>query len=274
MEKRESKAQETTVTLPEPWYQTPDGSCRLWLGDCTQLLPLFPEASVDLVFADPPYFLSDGGVTCKSGKMACVNKGPWDIPRSARENYEFHFRWLAECRRVLQPNGTIWVSGTYHSIFSIGCAMQELGYRILSDVIWVKPNPPPNLSCRYFTHSTEILIWAARSEKSKHVFQYETVKAIAGGKQMRNVWEIAPPGTSERRFGSHPTQKPLALLERIVASTSREGDVVLDPFAGSGTTGLACLKLGRRFLGIELNDEYVSIAVRRFEDWLNQLRLL
>ncbi|MBW2732852.1 MAG: site-specific DNA-methyltransferase [Deltaproteobacteria bacterium] len=225
-----------------------------------------PEESVDLIFADPPYFLSNGGITCQSGKMVAVHKGKWDVSQGPEENHAFNQSWLSACKRVLKPNGTIFVSGTRHVIFSVGYAMQQLGYKMLNDIAWYKVTPPPNLSCRYFTHSTETILWSARDARSKHFFAYPEMKAENGGKQMQSLWSLRPPLKAEKRYGKHPTQKPLALLDRIVRAASAEDAVVLDPFSGSGTTGIAAARLGRRYIGVDQEEEYLELAMRRFED--------
>ena len=251
---------------PTIHFASDDDGFVLYRGDCRQVLQQLPEESVDLIFADPPYFLSNGGVTCKSGRMVSVDKGRWDVSRGAESNHEFNHSWLAACRRVLKPNGSIFVSGTRHVIFSVGFAMQQQGWKLLNDIAWYKVTPPPNLSCRYFTHSTETILWASRDARSKHFFAYKQMKAANGGKQMQSLWSIRPPLKAEKRFGKHPTQKPLALLERIVAAASEEGAVVLDPFSGSGTTGVASARLGRQFIGIEMDKEYLSLALERYHD--------
>src|SRR4030067_2053313 len=156
------------------YYDNPDHSIRLLKGDCVEILNQARENSVDMIFADPPYFLASGGITCHAGKMVSVNKGKWDKSKGVIENHKFILEWLKACQRVLKPNGTIWVSGTTHIIYSIGFAMQELGYKILNDIVWYKRNAPPNLSCRYFTPSTEIVLWAAKNQKSKHYFDYQS----------------------------------------------------------------------------------------------------
>jgi len=258
----------------------------LYLGDCVELMQAFPEASFDLVFADPPYFLSNGGFTCQSGRRAPVDKGAWDQSRGREEDYQFAVLWLKACQRVLKPTGAIWVSGTQHVIFSVGFAMQQLGFRILNTVTWYKPNASPNLSCRYFTHSSEILIWAAprRPGRLQHQFDYPRMKAENGGKQMRDVWALPRPGADEldadgqgriwtltsprpdeKVHGKHPTQKPVALLRRIIEATAPEGGLVLDPFSGSGTTGVAALRLGRRFLGMEQDPTWLALGRARLE---------
>ena len=249
--------------LPEPAFHDPKHHITIYQGDCLEILPALPEESVDLVFADPPYFLSNDGITCHAGKMVSVNKGDWDKSKGADANHEFNRLWLAACQRVLKPNGTLWVSGTSHVIHSVGYALQQLGFKLLNDITWVKPNPPPNLSCRYFTHATETLIWAAKNRKSKHTFHYKLMRELAGGRQMKSVWEIPPPEPAEKRFGKHPTQKPLALLERILLASSNEGDLVLDPFLGSGTTALAAMPLVRAVLGIEADAAFAGLALAR-----------
>ncbi|MFC2174130.1 DNA-methyltransferase [Acidobacteriota bacterium] len=252
---------------PEPFHSSFDGRVGLYLGDCLDILPvLCTEDRPRVIFADPPYFLSDGGITCKAGRMVSVNKGKWDVPKGIRKTHEFNRAWLQACQQALHPDGTIWVSGTAHIIHSVGFAMQELGFKLLNDITWVKPNPPPNLSCRYFTHATETVIWAARNEKSKHTFNYDTMKRLNQGKQMKSVWTITAPGREEKRFGKHPTQKPLALLVRILQASANEGDLVADPFNGTGTTGLAAARLGMRYIGIELEKEFLEVSRKRLKD--------
>jgi site-specific DNA-methyltransferase (adenine-specific) len=240
---------------------------RLYHGDCHAVMDAIiaeqPEGLADCIFADPPYFLSNGGVTCQGGKMVKVDKGEWDQSRGAEMNHEFNLEWLRRCQRVLKPNGTIWVSGTHHVIFSVGYAMQQLGFKILNDIVWEKPNPPPNLSCRYFTHSTETILWAAKNEKSKHVFHYDLMRKTNGGKQMKSVWTMTAPGSAEKKHGKHPTQKPLALVERCILASTNEGDLVLDPFLGGGTTAVAALNTGRKFLGIEAEAAHIKLSIRR-----------
>src|SRR6266478_3504183 len=261
------------IKLPTPVFDDPRHHIRLYQGDSLELLALLPESSVDLIFADPPYFLSNGGITCHAGKMVSVNKGAWDKSQGPAANHEFNRSWLAACQRILKPNGSLWVSGTAHVIHSVGFAMQQLGFKLLNDISWVKPNPPPNLSCRYFTHATETIIWAARDKKSRHTFNYKLMKETNRGKQMKSVWEIKPPETWEKRFGKHPTQKPVALLERILLASTNEGDLVLDPFAGSGTTLLTAFRLRRHALGCELSAEFLSLSVRRLCSEMVQIEL-
>ncbi|MGC2529360.1 MAG: site-specific DNA-methyltransferase [Candidatus Acidiferrum sp.] len=254
-------------------FDDPKHHLRIYQSDCLALMPLLPASSVDLIFADPPYFLSNGGITCHAGKMVSVNKGAWDVSQGPDANHEFNRSWLSACQRLLKPNGSIWVSGTAHVIHSVGFAMQQLGFKLLNDISWVKPNPPPNLSCRYFTHATETIIWAAKDKKSRHIFNYKDMKLTNRGKQMKSVWEIRPPESWEKKFGKHPTQKPVALLERILLASSNEGDTVLDPFAGGGTTLVTALRLARYAIGCELSLDYINLSVRRLCSNLVQVNL-
>jgi len=247
------------------FYENEEHTARLIKGDCIKVLNCARENSVDVIFADPPYFLSNGGITCHAGKMVSVNKGSWDRSKGVDANHKFNLDWLSACKRVLKPDGTIWVSGTTHIIYSVGYAMQQLGFKILNDIVWYKRNAPPNLSCRYFTHSTEIILWAARSGDSRHYFNYKLMKEINGGKQMRNLWEFSPPASCEKKFGKHPTQKPVALLKRIILASSKEGDLIVDPFCGSSTTGVAALELKRRYVGIDAEENYLKLSVKRLQ---------
>jgi site-specific DNA-methyltransferase (adenine-specific) len=233
----------------------------------------FPTGICDMIFADPPYFLSNGGISCQGGKMVKVDKGNWDKSEGADVNHAFNREWLSRCQRLLKKDGTIWVSGTAHVIHSIGFAMQQLGMKLLNDITWEKPNPPPNLACRYFTHATETVIWAAKSEKSKHCFNYSDMKQENGGKQMKSVWRMTAPGAGEKEHGKHPTQKPLALMSRCIRASTNEGDLVFDPFMGSGSTAVAAVSLGRKFCGVEQLQEYVELATRRVVSMPSELNL-
>ena len=322
-------------SMPQLVFSSDTPFVRLYHGNSLELLDAiaakYPDGRFDAIFADPPYFLSNGGITCHAGKMVKVDKGDWDVSRGPELNHEFNTEWLRRCQRVLKPNGTIWVTGTHHVIFSIGYALQQLGFKILNDIAWEKPNPPPNLSCRYFTHSTETVLWAAKNEKSKHVFNYQEMRRVTG-KQMKTVWrknEFEPqraqraqseneisalsafsavedpqpstlnplarrsaaetaqpssvwtlpaPSSGEKAHGKHPTQKPVALVERCLLASTNEGDLVLDPFLGNGTTAVASLRLKRGCVGIELDLHHVEIAARRadreiIEIWLRHFRV-
>lgn len=244
---------------------------QLLHGDCRQVLMELPEASADLVFADPPYHLSNGGFSVASGRQVSVNKGDWDVSQGMDADYTFHLEWLSAVRRVMHRDATIFVSGTFHSIFRTGFALERLGFRILNHIAWYKPNAAPNLSGRMFAASNESIIWASKSPNSKHLFNYADLKfgefpkdpLKNPGKQMRDVWSISTTPTSEKAHGRHPTQKPLALLERIIIAASHPGQTVLDPFLGSGTTGVAAVALDRNFIGVEMDADYLELAKRR-----------
>lgn len=234
-------------------------------GDCMERLYEIEDKSIDTIFADPPYFLSNGGISVQSGKQVCVDKGDWDKGGTPEHIYQFNKQWLSLCRSKLKDNGTIWVSGTHHNIFVVQRCLQELGYKILNVITWQKSDPPPNLSCKYFNFSTELVIWARKHEKKTHKFNYETMKQLNGGSQMTDVWRIPAVGLWEKTCGKHPTQKALRLLYRILLASTNEGDTILDPFAGSSTTGIAANLLGRKFIGIEQEKEFVDLSRRRRE---------
>lgn len=233
----------------------------LYHEDCLKVLSEMKESSVDLIFADPPYFLSNGTFTCHAGRAVSVKKADWDMGEDVQRNFEFHLEWIKACKRVLKPNGTIWISGTYHSIYQCGYALQLAGYHILNDIAWFKPNASPNLSCRYFTASHETLIWAKKDRKAKHTFNYDLAKngdwpedqLKRKSLQMRSVWSISTPNPSEKIFWKYLTQKPFDLLKRIILLASNEGDLVLEPFTRSPITEIAISRLGRRFRGIDAN---------------------
>ncbi len=258
--------------LPEPYYEKP--GFKLYHSNCLDILAQLPENSIDMIFADPPYNLSNGGFTVHAGRMVNVNKGSWDKSRGFKDDYNFHYKWLEACKRVLKPHGTLWVSGTYHSIYQCGHALQALGYHILNDIAWFKPNASPNLSCRYFTASHETLIWARKEKGAKHIFNYNLMKSgrwpedtlKKAGSQMRSVWAIGTPKAVEKRFGKHPTQKPEDLLKRIVLASTNKGDLVIDPFTGSSTTGLAAHIYGRKFIGIDTERKFLDLSIKRFEE--------
>lgn len=249
----------------KPYYRSENKDFTLAQGNCLELLPNI-NFKFDMIFADPPYFLSNGGISVQSGKQVSVDKGDWDKSQGFEKDNDFNKQWLSLCREKLTDNGTIWVSGTFHNIFSVAQSMIELGFKILNCITWQKNNPPPNLSCRFFTHSTEFILWAKKSEKSKHYFNYELMKAINGGTQMRDVWTLPAIAKWEKSCGKHPTQKPLPLLARIILASTKENDWILDPFSGSGTTGIASTILGRRFLGLEQEFEFLDMSKARREE--------
>ncbi len=273
----------------KPYFESDDKKFSLYRDDCRDFLSNLKEESVDMIFADPPYNLSNGGFTCHAGKMVSVNKGKWDQSKGLDADMNFHFEWINACRRVLKPGGTIWISGTYHSIYRCGYALELAGYHILNDVAWFKPNASPNLSCRFFTASHETLIWARKDKKAKHTFNYKDMVEWDNnykkftkcnidnktmhpceilhekGKQMRSVWAINTPRPIEKTFGKHPTQKPEELLRRIVAASTNKGDLVIDPFTGSSTTGLIAYLFGRKFMGIDNDKIYLDLSKKRFD---------
>ena len=250
-----------------------DKAFELYLGDCLNTLKKIEGKSVDMIFADPPYFLSNGGVSCHSGRQVSVNKAPWDIGLSPEEKLSYNRKWIRACRTVLKDNGTIWISGTMHNIYSIGVALELEGFSIINNITWQKANPAPNLACRCFTHSTETVLWARKQltpkKKGTHIFNYSLMKEINGGKQMKDVWLLPLVTKKEKEFGKHPTQKPLSLLIRIIEASTFPGDLVLDPFNGSGTTGIACLKTGRKYIGIDNEAEYIELTKRRYYSEIN-----
>lgn len=255
---------------------------RIFNGSATEVLSKLPDNSIDLIFADPPYNLSNGGFTCHAGKRVSVNKGEWDRSRGIEGDYEFHYNWIEACRRVLKENGSLWVSGTYHSIYACGFALQTQGWHLINEICWYKPNAAPNLACRMFAASHETLLWARKEKRAKHKFNYELMKKTewAGDfikkpdRQMRSVWAINTPKNEEKKYGKHPTQKPVSLLDRIILACTNKDDIVLDPFCGSATTGVAALRNGRKFVGIDSEKDYLSkMAVKRIRDVMNNGKL-
>ncbi len=251
--------------MMQSFYKSRNRDFTLLQGDCIELLSCF-DFRFDMIFADPPYFLSNGGISCQSGRVVCVDKGEWDKSSSEESVDEFNFKWLSACRDKLKDNGTIWISGSYHNIFSVYQALQRLGFKILNVVTWAKTNPPPNISCRFFTYSTEFIIWARKQAKVPHYFNYELMKQLNGGKQMQDVWRLPAIARWEKAHGKHPTQKPLSLLIRTILASTQPDAWILDPFNGSGTTGIAASLLKRRYLGIEREKDFLEISKARRED--------
>jgi site-specific DNA-methyltransferase (adenine-specific) len=216
-----------------------------------------------MVFADPPYFLSNNGLSIQSGEIVSVNKGNWDKSHGFDYINEFNRKWLSLARDNMKEEATIWISGTMHNIFSVGQILTELGFKILNIITWEKTNPPPNFSCRYFTYSTEQIIWARKSEKVPHYFNYELMKQLNGNKQMKDVWKLPAIAPWEKSCGKHPTQKPLSVLTRLILASTKPNAWILDPFTGSSTTGIAANLLNRRFLGIDQEEEFLEISKKR-----------
>src|SRR3989344_2807947 len=234
-------SEEIFATIKQKPYFS-ENNFVLYHGDSLNLLKELPENSVDMIFADPPYFLSNGGFTVHAGRQVSVNKGEWDVSNGLKKDFNFHLDWIKKCKRILKKSGTIWISGTYHSIYSCGFALKVAGYKILNDITWYKPSAPPNLSCRYFTASHETLIWAIKDKQEKHTFNYD---------KMRNGnW-------------------PYDFLKRIVLASTKKNDVVIDPFTGSSTTGLAAVANNRRFIGIDTEKDYLELSKKRFNELKN-----
>ncbi|NLI64899.1 MAG: site-specific DNA-methyltransferase [Bacteroidales bacterium] len=248
------------------YYFDNDYHLKLLHADTFKALSAFKSESVDMIFADPPYFLSNGGITCSGGRAVTVDKGDWDKIGCLEEKHAFNREWIRLAKHVLKPSGTIWISGTLHNIYSVGMALEQEGFKILNNITWQKTNPPPNLSCRYFTHSTETILWAKKNTKdSKHYYNYDLMKKRNSGKQKKDVWTGSLTKPTEKTFGKHPTQKPEYLLEEIILSSTREGDLILDPFVGSGTTCVVAKRLGRKCIGIDREAKYLDLAIKRLE---------
>jgi site-specific DNA-methyltransferase (adenine-specific) len=270
-----TKSQKVLPSIKEESYFSEE-KFILYNADCLKILEQLPDNSIDMVFADPPYNLSNGGFSVHAGRRVSVNKGDWDTSKGFQEDLDFHIAWIRACHRILKPHGTIWISGTYHSIYQCGYALQLIGYHILNDIAWYKPNASPNLSCRYFTASHETLLWARKEKKAKHTFNYEVMRSFDNDvihrrdKQMRSVWAIGTPKPEEKKYGKHPTQKPMELLKRVVLSSTNKGDIILDPFTGSSTTGLIAYLYDREFIGIDTEKEYLELSKKRFKDIFNK----
>ena len=240
---------------------------KLVQGDSLKVLKKLEPKSIDMIFADPPYFLSNDGISCNGGKMVSVNKGEWDKSIGIKEKHKFNRKWIKLCYEVLKDNGTIWISGTMHNIYSIGMSLEQEGFKIINNITWKKLNPPPNISCRAFVHSTETILWAKKDiKKAKHKFNYSLMRELNNGKQMKDVWETSLTKPSEKKCGKHPTQKPIEILEKIILASTDEGDLILDPFNGSGTTGIVASKLNRKYIGIEKEKAFLDLTIRRKEE--------
>ncbi len=248
--------------MQKPIFQSVDQLFTIYQGDCNDFLPFF-ENQFDLIFADPPYFLSNNGLSIQNGKITSVNKGEWDKEANINDIDEFNEQWIKNAKKSLKDNGTILISGTYHNIFSLGRILQKLDFKILNIITWQKTNPPPNFSCRYLTHSAEQIIWARKSEKHPHFFNYELLKKINDDRQMRDIWTFPAIAPWEKTQGKHPTQKPLKLLVRLILMSTDKNAKVADPFAGSASTGIAANLLGRSFVGFEKESDFINLAMAR-----------
>lgn len=257
----------------KPIFISKDKNFTLYQNDCNKLLPKF-EKQFDLIFADPPYFLSNDGLSIQNGKIVSVNKGNWDKGDDIEKIDKFNLKWLSNAKIALKDTGSILISGTYHNVFSLGRILQKLDFKILNIITWQKTNPPPNFSCRYLTHSTEQIIWARKSYKHKHIFNYEILKLLNSNKQMRDVWAFNAIAPWEKTNGKHPTQKPLALLTRLILMASDESSLICDPFSGSSTTGIAANLLNRQFIGFEKENEFISISIARKKELENNFNTI
>ncbi len=245
------------------YYQ--DLDFTLLLGDVNETLKSIRKQSIDMIFADPPYFLSNDGITCQSGQMVSVNKASWDQTNmTIQDKLKFNRKWIKSCKRVLKDTGTIFISGTLHNIYIVGVALELEGFQIINNITWQKKNPPPHLARKAFTHSTETILWA-RKKSQKYYFNYDLMKSMNENKQMKDVWQYAITKQSEKICGKHPTQKPLDLLKRIVLASTKENDLVLDPFNGSGTTGIASTLLNRKYIGIDIEQKYLDVSICRYK---------
>lgn len=240
----------------------------LYLGDTNRVLSEIKD-KVDVVFADPPYFLSSQKQIIQNGKIKICDKGEWDRVTTLDKINDFNRSWLSKCRDVLKDNGTIWVCGTYHNIYSVEQCLIELGFQILNIVVWQKSDPPPTPYGGRLNFSAEYIVWARKNPKAIHCFHYDKLKQMNGGKEMPDVWKMPSPGNWERSYGKHPTQKPLRLLYRVLQVCTDEGFTILDPFAGSCTSGIAAKLTGRKFIGIEINPEYLDYGIRRWTECEN-----
>ncbi|EAH8149017.1 site-specific DNA-methyltransferase [Campylobacter coli] len=257
----------------KPIFISKDKNFTLYQNDCNKLLPKF-EKQFDLIFADPPYFLSNDGLSIQNGKIVSVNKGNWDKGDDIEKIDKFNLKWLSNAKIALKDTGSVLISGTYHNVFSLGRILQKLDFKILNIITWQKTNPPPNFSCRYLTHSTEQIIWARKSYKHKHIFNYEILKLLNSNKQMRDVWAFNAIAPWEKTNGKHPTQKPLALLTRLILMASDESSLICDPFSGSSTTGIAANLLNRQFIGFEKENEFINISIARKKELENNFNTI
>lgn len=255
------------------YYQSTDENFSLYKGDSLQILSQISN-QFDMIFADPPYFLSNGGKKIQGRRMVSVNKGEWDKKKSSDDIDKFNQEWINQCKPLLKDNGTIWVCGTYHNIFSVEKCLKNAGFRIINIITWQKSDPTPTWGNLHFNFSSEYIIWAKKTPMANHYFNYELMKQLNGGNLMPDVWKLPTVGLWEKTCGKHPTQKPLRLLYRIILASTKVGEIILDPFAGSSTTGIAANLLGRKFIGIEQDEDFLLLGKKRKMDIENPLRFI
>ena len=255
------------------YYQSTDENFSLYKGDSLQILSQISN-QFDMIFADPPYFLSNGGKKIQGRRMVSVNKGEWDKKKSSDDIDKFNQEWINQCKPLLKDNGTIWVCGTYHNIFSVEKCLKNAGFKIINIITWQKSDPTPTWGNLHFNFSSEYIIWAKKTPMANHYFNYELMKQLNGGKLMPDVWKLPTVGLWEKTCGKHPTQKPLRLLYRIILASTKVGEIILDPFAGSSTTGIAANLLGRKFIGIEQDEDFLLLGKKRKMDIENPLRFI
>lgn len=255
------------------FYQSKDNQFFLYQGDTIQVLRQLDQQA-DMVFADPPYFLSNGGKKIQGNQMVSVDKGSWDKAESLEQINNFNREWIDACKSLLKDNGTIWVCGTFHNIYSVEMCLKEAGFQIINIITWQKTDPTPTWGDLHFNFSSEYIIWARKNPKSRHYFNYELMKQLNGGVLMPDVWKLPTVGIWEKTCGKHPTQKPLRLLYRIILASTQAGETIVDPFAGSCTTGIAANLLDRKFIGIDQSEEFLKLGIRRKTEIDNPIRAI
>lgn len=254
------------------FYYSDDNQFCLYNGNSLQILGQIKE-QVDMIFVDPPYFLSNGGKKIQGKRIVSVDKGDWDKAISVEYIDKFNQEWINSCKPLLKDNGTIWICGTFHNIYSVEKCLKTAGFHIINIITWQKSDPTPTWGELHFNFSSEYIIWARKNPKSKHYFNFELMKQLNGGVPMPDVWKLPTVGMWEKTCGKHPTQKPLRLLYRIILASTRAGDIILDPFAGSCTTGIAANLLGRKFIGIDQSQDYLNLGIKRKLDIEDPYRL-
>lgn len=253
------------MTEMKPYYESQDKQFILYHNDSLNIAEKMSQ-KFDLVYADPPYFLSSNGLTIHNGKVVSVNKADWDKSLDYEDILQFNKEWIKSILPLMKNEATIWISGTTHNIFTILHAIKLLNLKFLNMITWQKTNPPPNFYTKIFKHTTEYILFARKSHKVTHYFNYDLMKALNNEKRMTDVWTMPSIGKWEKSCGKHPTQKPLSVLSRIILAASKEGDTILDPFTGSSTTGIAANLLNRNFIGIDNSSEYLDMSICRYEE--------